>query len=250
MPKFKDIIGKEFGLLTITERLADYYTSGGNKKHMWKASCKCKRCDEIIGSTSDFTTGKLWRCTYCVKDEASKRMSDYNKRYNTYNLSGEYGIGYTSKGEEFYFDLEDYEKIKGYCWYKHHNYLVTKIEGKEIGLHKLIMDDLSNEYDVDHIKTENKFDNRKLNLRTVNRSENNTNKIRQKNNTSGVTGVKFHNRDNVWEANINIDKKYTYIGRSSDFLEACKLRKDAEEKYYKEHSYDNSQKLYEERIRK
>ena len=33
------------------------------------------------------------------------------------------------------------------------------------------------------------------------------------------------------------------IGRSSDFLEACKLRKDAEEKYYKEHSYDNSQKL-------
>lgn len=31
---------------------------------------------------------------------------------NTYDLSGEYGIGYTTKGEEFWFDLEDYDKIK------------------------------------------------------------------------------------------------------------------------------------------
>ena len=39
-----------------------------------------------------------------------------HKKYNTYDLTGEYGIGYTSKDEEFYFDLEDYDKIKDYCW--------------------------------------------------------------------------------------------------------------------------------------
>lgn len=33
------------------------------------------------------------------------------KIFNKYDLSGEYGIGYTSKGEEFYFDLEDYKKM-------------------------------------------------------------------------------------------------------------------------------------------
>lgn len=27
---------------------------------------------------------------------------------NTYDLSGEYGIGYTSNGEQFYFDKEDF----------------------------------------------------------------------------------------------------------------------------------------------
>lgn len=247
MPKFKNILGEEFGKLKIIEMLDDYYTSGGNKKHMWKASCDCGRCDNVIGTTSDFTTGKLWRCTYCVKEEASARMSNNNKKNNKYCLLGEYGIGYTLKGEEFWFDLEDYEKIKEYCWYKYHKYFVAKINGKEIGLHKLIMDDLLNEYDIDHIKTENKFDNRKLNLRRVNRSENNTNKVIQKNNTSGVTGVRFHSRDNVWEANININKKYTYLGRSYNFSDACKLRKEAEEKYYKEHSYSNSQKMYEER---
>ena len=40
------------------------------------------------------------------------------KQYNNYDLSGEYGIGYLFNGEEFYFGLEDYDKIKNYCWYK------------------------------------------------------------------------------------------------------------------------------------
>ena len=43
----------------------------------------------------------------------------YNpKKYNKYDLTGKFGIGYTSKGEEFYFDLEDYDKIKNHLWYK------------------------------------------------------------------------------------------------------------------------------------
>ena len=37
---------------------------------------------------------------------------------NKYDLSGEYGIGWTHNTEhEFYFDLEDYDIIKYYCWY-------------------------------------------------------------------------------------------------------------------------------------
>ena len=31
---------------------------------------------------------------------------------NVYDLSGEYGIGYTAKGEKFLFDKDDFEKIK------------------------------------------------------------------------------------------------------------------------------------------
>ena len=36
----------------------------------------------------------------------------YHKKYNTYDLSGEYGIGYSNSGKEFYFDLDDYDLIK------------------------------------------------------------------------------------------------------------------------------------------
>ena len=33
-----------------------------------------------------------------------------------YDLTGDYGIGYTKEGDEFWFDKEDYEKIKKYIW--------------------------------------------------------------------------------------------------------------------------------------
>lgn len=45
----------------------------------------------------------------------SNKGGKKNKRYNRYDLTGEYGIGYTNQGVEFYFDLEDYDKIKEYC---------------------------------------------------------------------------------------------------------------------------------------
>ena len=61
------------------------------------------------------------------------------KKYNTYDLSGEYGIGYTSKGEEFWFDLNDYNKIKDYCWYYNSNgYLCSQNANcKHIYFHRL-----------------------------------------------------------------------------------------------------------------
>ena len=38
------------------------------------------------------------------------------RKENIYDLSGEFGIGYcTNTGSPFYFDLEDYNKIKNYC---------------------------------------------------------------------------------------------------------------------------------------
>lgn len=151
--KFKNLLNQKFDNLTITKQLEDYYTKSGNKKHIWKTSCNCGRCDNVTGSTSDFTSGRTWKCTYCVRDEASKRISERNKKYNTFDLSGEYGVGHTTKGEEFWFDLGDYEKIKDYCWFKHHDYFVAKIDGNTVPLHKIVMDDIQNDYDVNHIKT-------------------------------------------------------------------------------------------------
>ena len=43
-------------------------------------------------------------------------VSKHNKKYNWYDLSGEFGIGFTQNDILFYFDLEDYDKIKNYCW--------------------------------------------------------------------------------------------------------------------------------------
>ena len=46
----------------------------------------------------------------------NEKFIERSRKYNTYDLSGDYGIGYTEEGNEFSFDLEDYDKIKNYYW--------------------------------------------------------------------------------------------------------------------------------------
>lgn len=49
------------------------------------------------------------------------------RKVNQYDLSLEYGIGYTNKGIPFYFDKEDYHKIVGYTWHMDANgFIVCK----------------------------------------------------------------------------------------------------------------------------
>lgn len=109
MPKFIDLTGKTFGKLTVIKKMDDKV---GNHI-MWLCKCDCGNVKTIRGSS--LTSGESKSCG-CVHRGGNSRKCNNREQptVNTYNLSGEYGIGYTSKGKEFYFDLEDYDKIKNY----------------------------------------------------------------------------------------------------------------------------------------
>ena len=48
--------------------------------------------------------------------------SRFNVKYNKYDLLGSFGVGWTTNtNKEFWFDLEDYDKIKDYCWAENNN---------------------------------------------------------------------------------------------------------------------------------
>lgn len=162
-----------------------------------------------------------------------------NKKYNIYDLSGEYGIGYTSNtNEQFFFDLDDYEQIKDYCWYVSINgYITTRLynERKQIRLHRLLMN-FPDKMVVDHIN-HNKLDNRKCNLRICFQKENASNKSKSKNNTSGVTGVCWHKKAKKWHSQIKHNRKNIHLGLFDNFDDAVKARREAEEKYFGEFSY-------------
>ena len=81
-----------------------------------------------------------------------------HKKYNIYDLSGEYGIGYTFKNEKFYFDLEDYNKIKDDCWHIDANGYV--INGKRKRFHRIIMGLNNSKILIDHINHK-KYDKNK-----------------------------------------------------------------------------------------
>lgn len=242
----KDLTGLKFGRLTVLKQADDYVSPSGNKMLQWLCECECGNKIVVTGSNLKKKVGTK-SCGCLSKENSYNRL----KKYNIYDLSGEYGIGYTSKKEKFYFDLEDYEKIKNYCWLKNakgyfYSYYKNS-DGKPttIKLHRLIMNCNNTNLDIDHIHgKQSRYDNRKSNLRIATKSQNNMNKGLRSHNTSGVTGVCWVVRDSKWNARITINKKRINLGYFDCFDDAVKARKEAEEKYFGKYSYDNSMSSY------
>ena len=229
MGKFIDLTGKKYGLLTVIKRVEN----DARGKTQWLCLCDCG--NQTIARSYNLKNGNTSSCG-CLNKISMSKTGKTNKQYNTYDLSGEYGIGYTNKGEEFWFDLEDYDKIKNYCWLIDKSGYVITIDG--IMMHILIMNPPKNKW-IDHIK-HRKFDNRKSQLRLVTYSQNAANRRKQSNNTSGITGVYWNKNMQKWYAEIKFNKKRIFLGYFTDFEDAVKNRKEAEERYFGEFSYDNS----------
>ena len=86
----------------------------GEKRWVCQCSCSTSKTIEVTGSR--LRSGETRSCGCLQKELARKRVEKENK----YDLiSCDYGIGYTTNtNEPFYFDLEDYDKIKKYHWQK------------------------------------------------------------------------------------------------------------------------------------
>lgn len=177
----------------------------------------------------------------CKKRIAGKISSKVNKKYNDYEIQEDYVIMYTTKGEPFYVDLEDFWKVKDYCWCKNKDgYLRGWINKKRVLLHRLIMNCPDNMV-VDHINHDI-TDNRKNNLRILTHQQNMMNMKIHKNNTSGASGVKWNKLIGKWTADITINNERIYLGYFENFDDAVQVRKQAEEKYFGEYSYNSLQK--------
>ena len=238
---FKNLTGQIFGRLTVIKRVDDYISPKGQHKVRWLCECKCG--NKKIVTSGDLTSGNTQSCG-CLSIDA---LVERSKKYNQYILDGEYGIGITSDGNEFWFDLEDYDKIKDYCWsYNNQGYVVARDSSlnQPIKLHRLIMDVSDPNIKVDHRshppRHGHKKDNRKENLLLVTSSENQMNRSIAKNNTSGCPGVYWNKDRKKWIVSITYNKKTHHIGRYENFEDAVKAREEAERKYHQEYHYDDT----------
>lgn len=231
-----NLIGEHINELTILERAPDLISpTSGRRFPAWVCQCDCG--NTIIAPTDN------------IRDGSTKHCNSVKHRpiFNKYDLSGEYGIGYTNNADPkgrnyFYFDKEQYDIIKYYGWHfeSRTGYVVCKREST-IRLHRLVMDINNENLYVDHIN-HNRYDNRKTNLRIVTKSQNNMNKTPVPN-KSGCTGVYWDNDRNRWSSYIKIGNKNKRIGRYLDIEDAIEARKKAENEYFGEYSYDNSMAL-------
>ena len=237
--------GEVYGRLTVIKEVEEHICPGGGKIRMVLCQCSCGS-DPVKVSLNSLKRGTTQSCG-CYKREKDKENLD-NKKYNTYDLtSKEYGIGYTLKGEPFWFDKEDYDLIKDYCWHlDNRGYVLARFgENKNIRFHRLVLHVKEDEV-VDHINRI-KHDNRKSNLRKCTQAENTRNITIQKNNTSGITGVYFDNGYKKWASEIKVNYKKIFLGYFTTKEEAAKVRYAAELKYFGEYS-PNYEKLTQQQF--
>lgn len=222
-----DLTDREFGSLKVIERDWDHDSRQGV---YWICECKCGNRKSIRGA--DLLNGKTKTCG-CGQSN------------NTYDLSGEYGIGYTANGTRFLFDLEDYPKIRQYMWSNDaYGYIIARYydengERKAIKMHRLVMGINDPEVHIDHINHD-PADNRKSELRIASRNENMHNRLLSKSNTTGRTGVYYDKEHGRWRAAIRVNGTLKYLGLFDSFDEACKARELAENYYYNEFKCENN----------
>ena len=230
--------------LIVVKQIEDYIDPKGVHVARWLCRCNCGSDKDIVATGNNIRHGSVLSCG-CKAKEASARVWNEHfeeikqvlRKTNIVDLSGQYGIGWTTNtNKEFYFDLEDYDKIKDYCWVDRtrkngYSELVAHVPGTN---NKIIrMSDLLGFKTYDHINR-NPLDNRKENFRPATVQENIRNSSISKNNTSGVKGISWSKRDSVWRAYIMIDYKQKCLGSYKNKEDAIRARLQAEKQYFGE----------------
>lgn len=261
----EDLTGKKFGRLTVIEQVEDRIGKSGRHYPMWKCVCNCSS-DKIVYIQGDsLKSGGTQSCGCLSREMARETMSKTKRKTNKYEFINDIGICYaTNNNKKILFDTEDYDLIKQYTWMVNSNnndyqwvasHNIPKdnnmrnFTSKRLVMSRLIMlngrddcNDLS--IHIDHINN-NPCDNRKCNLRFATRSTNEMNKKLRSNNKSGFTGVTWKENIHKWTAQITINGSHIHLGLFTSKEDAIKARIEAEQKYFGEYSYNNSQKISE-----
>ena len=205
----------------------------GRRRMYCDVLCDCGTLKEGI-CYSNVKNGNTKSCG-CLNKETQLQNFKDRKQYNKYDLIDKNNcFGYTNKNEIFYFDFDDYEKIKNFCWSvdSSNGYVIAKeTKNKRIKLHRLVMD-FPEFLLVDHIDR-NKLNNRKSNLRLCTSSQNVKNCLESIRNTSGKKGVYKH-INGKWKSAITNDGKNIFLGVYDSYEDAVNARITAENFYFGE----------------
>ena len=232
--------------LTVVAQAEDYISPQGKIYARWLCECSCKDHNHIIVLQSQLRKKEKYvKSCGCLKIESLRKRKGEKRtiqwKLNEYKLNlkddrGLYGIGYCSNTKsEFYFDMDDYEKIKNITWYeKIRKDGFRKVAGtdRDTG-EQVIMHILLGFKWCDH-DDRNELNNRKYNLRVATKQDNSRNRNLQKNNTSGFVGVSLNKKSKTWRSYIMIDKRNINLGSYQNKKDAIRARLVAEKQYFGE----------------
>ena len=242
MPKVK-MINKKFGRLLVKKEIGK--SSDGS--FLYECECECGNTHIVNGCK--LRDGSVKSCG-CLQKELLAMRSKKNIKWEIIDENVVKGTTNNLGEINFYIDYEDFIKCKDICWCaqyspKSHTYYIhgrTGYGNQCEYLHRFILG-LSKDdcVEVDH-KDHNGTNNTKKNLRIGYRTQNAMNMAKFNETESGYHGVYWNNKINKWIVEIWENKNRRYMGSYSDLNEAIKVRKEAENRYFKNWSYENSTK--------
>ena len=137
-----------------------------------------------------------------------------------------------TQGKYALVDDEDFEWLNQWKWCYDGQYAASRISGKKIRMHRMIMG--NSNLQVDH-RDMDKLNNQRCNLRFANNSENNSNKGPQPNNTSGHKGVHWNKNARKWQAQTKMNGHRYHLGYFNDINDAVVAYRLGAKKYHGEY---------------
>lgn len=250
MNNYNDIIGNNFGRLSVLEYLGHFIKNGTkNKRHYYKCKCSCDKQSILLVDRYKLLSGHSTSCGCKAIESVKKRNKENNPSKYYIRKTNKYyvddlniaHIKMSNTNNEMLCDAECVEELLKYYWSEHRGYARSNINKKHIYAHRIIMKvgNFKTNEQIDHING-NTLDNRKSNLRIVTSRQNGLNSSIRKDNTSTVTGVSWIKKQKKWLARVYDNGKEIRLGYFDEFEDAVKARKIAENNYYGKYSYDNS----------
>lgn len=77
--------------LTVLKQVDDYIQPNGKHRAMWECRCSCGNLLHIIAIGDGIKSWHVKSCGCLNVEKSTDRIVNFNKKYNTYDLSGEYG---------------------------------------------------------------------------------------------------------------------------------------------------------------
>lgn len=233
--EYINLIGKKFGNLLVIGCEDEIENIRCHSYFICECQCKNKTVIKVKGFK--LLGGHKDNCGCQTKE----KQRNAKRKFNKYIIKKDVCIGFTNKGEKFYLDSEDFEKIKKYCWVKHSGYIETRTPDSNYSLkmHRFLMNATKTNQIIDHISRDT-TDNRKSNLRIVTVRENSFNAGERINSTSGIRGISWRSDNKKWRVRIGIDYKEISVGNFEKLEDAIVARISAEKKYYGEYARTDS----------
>lgn len=232
----EDLTGQIFGRWLVLEQAEDYIDKNGRHYAMWRCKCSCENQTEKNVLEKSLKRGKSQSCGCLHREMISENFSIHKMASSRLYLI--------------------WKGMKARCYIKSHN-RYEKYGAKGITVCDEWVNDfqafydwaMQNGYDEKALRNECTLERKDVNGNYspenccwANATVQCINQNLRKDNKTGVKGVNWDENRNMWQAQLQINKKKVLNEHFHSFDDAVKARKNAELKYFSKYIDDYSQR--------